>query len=202
MSAIVLNADFAGLEPGFADPVRDAQASFRAVLDAMAHPGRILTMPAALSRSLPLGAAAAAVALSLCDFDTPIWLDDDAARAADYLTFHCGTPLATKPREASFAFIADAAAMPPLDSFALGTDDYPERAATLVIEAPSLVDGPAVALRGPGIQDGATLRIAGLLARFWTERAALAELFPRGIDLLFTCREALVAVPRSSQLAS
>jgi alpha-D-ribose 1-methylphosphonate 5-triphosphate synthase subunit PhnH len=192
-------ADFGGLEPGFADPVHDAQASFRAVLDAMAHPGRVVTMPARLPFSLPLGTAAVAVALSLCDADTPVWLDPAAAGAASYLTFHCGAPLAATPSEASFAFVADPAAMPALYSFALGSDEYPERSATLVIEVSSLADGDGVRLRGPGIEDEARLAVAGVPARFWAERAALAELFPRGLDMVFACGDALVAVPRSIQ---
>jgi alpha-D-ribose 1-methylphosphonate 5-triphosphate synthase subunit PhnH len=200
MSQFVHGADFGGLEPGFAHPVHDAQASFRAVLDAMAHPGRIATMPTSLPSSLPLGAAAAAVALSLCDGDTPIWLDAGATGAASYLTFHCGAPLAATPGEASFAFVADAAALPPLDSFALGSDEYPERSATLVIEVESLVDGDGVRLRGPGIRGEARLAVAGLPAWFWAERGALAELFPRGLDILFACGGRLVAVPRSIQV--
>jgi alpha-D-ribose 1-methylphosphonate 5-triphosphate synthase subunit PhnH len=185
MSGMSYGADFGGLEPGFADPVHDAQASFRAVLDAMAHPGRVVTMPARLPFSLPLGTAAVAVALSLCDADTPVWLDP--------------APLAATPSEASFAFVADPAAMPALYSFALGSDEYPERSATLVIEVSSLADGDGVRLRGPGIEDEARLAVAGVPARFWAERAALAELFPRGLDMVFACGDALVAVPRSIQ---
>ncbi|HML09248.1 MAG TPA: phosphonate C-P lyase system protein PhnH [Stellaceae bacterium] len=200
MSDVVHSGDFGALEPGFGDPVHDAQASFRAVLDAMANPGRIVTMPVALPCSLPLGAAAAAIALSLCDGDTPVWLDTASAAASSYLIFHCGAPLAAMPGEASFAFLTDPAAMPPLDSFALGTDEYPERSATLVIEVPRLADAGGLRLRGPGIKGEARLEIAGLPARFWVERAALAELFPRGLDILFVCGDALVAVPRSTQI--
>ena len=193
-------ADFGGLEPGFADPVHDAQASFRAVLDAIAHPGRIVRMSASLPPSLPLGTATAAVALTLCDGDTPVWLDAAAAGAASYLTFHCGAPLVATSGAASFAFVANPAALPPLDSFALGSDEYPERSATLVIEVENLANGDGVSLRGPGIRGETRLAVAGLPARFWAERAVLAELFPRGLDMVFACGDSLVAVPRSIQV--
>ena len=55
-------------------------------------------------------------------------------------------------------------------------------------------------LRGPGIPGERRLEVVGLPARFWTERAALAELFPRGIDLVFAAGRALTAVPRSTQI--
>jgi len=193
-------ADFSRLDPGFADPVRDAQACFRAVLDAMAHPGRIVQVPVALPDRLPLGAAAASVGLGLCDIDTPIWLDAASAPAAGYLAFHCGAPLAKTPSAARFAFVADAAALPPLDGFALGTDEYPERSATLVIEVFGLANDHGVALRGPGILGETRLAVSGLPARFWIERAALAKLFPRGLDVLFACGDALAALPRSTQI--
>jgi alpha-D-ribose 1-methylphosphonate 5-triphosphate synthase subunit PhnH len=195
-------ADFATLEPGFDHLVRGSQAAFRAVLDAMAHPGRIVTLPRLLGGSPPaaLGAAQAAIALTLCDIDTSVWLDAGASSAAGYLAFHCGAPLAASPAEARFAIIADAEALPLLDGFALGSDEYPERSATLVIEVADLSDKSGAVLRGPGIRGEARLGVTGLPARFWEERAALAELFPRGIDAVFTCRARLAALPRSTQV--
>lgn len=193
-------ADFSRLEPGFGDPVRGAQACFRAVLDAMAHPGRIVTLAHSLGGAAPapLGEAAAAVALTLCDIDTPLWLDEAASPATGYLAFHCGAPLAHDPVEARFAIAGDPDALPPLDRFALGSDEYPERSATLVIEVAGLDNTTGVALRGPGIKGDARLDVAGLPARFWRERRALAELFPRGLDVLFACGDRLAALPRST----
>jgi alpha-D-ribose 1-methylphosphonate 5-triphosphate synthase subunit PhnH len=196
------NQDFAGLAPGFADPVGEAQTCFRAVLDAMAHPGRVARMPAGLSGPLPLSPAAASIALTLCDIDTPVWLDAASTAAAQYITFHCGAPLAESPAEARFAFIADPTALPPLDAFALGSDEYPERSTTLVIAVSGFGGACEMRLSGPGIRSEAWLGVAGMPGRFWTERAALAELFPRGLDVLFVSGDALVALPRSTQIAA
>jgi alpha-D-ribose 1-methylphosphonate 5-triphosphate synthase subunit PhnH len=195
--------DFSHLEPGFADPVHGAQKCFRAVLDAIAHPGKIVSIPAALAGSSPMAvsSAMASVALTLCDFDTPVWLDAAAAASAGYLTFHCGAPIVRTPDQARFAFLTDAAALPPLDAFALGGDEYPERSATLVIEVSGLTASAGIVLRGPGIRGESRLGVSGLPARFWEERVALTELFPRGLDVLFVSADKLAALPRSTRIA-
>jgi alpha-D-ribose 1-methylphosphonate 5-triphosphate synthase subunit PhnH len=193
--------DFAGLEPGFADPVHGAQTCFRAVLRAMARPGRIERLPSLLAGvpPFPLGLAAASLALSLCDIDTPVWLDEATRPAAAYMTFHCGAPPVASPGEARFAFVGDATVLPPLDSFALGSDEYPERATTVVIEVGALTAGSGACLTGPGIDGQARLAAAEVPARFWHERTALAELFPRGIDVVLVCGDSLAALPRSTR---
>jgi alpha-D-ribose 1-methylphosphonate 5-triphosphate synthase subunit PhnH len=194
-------ADFSRLEPGFADPVEDAQRCFRAILDAMARPGRVVPLPVLPAGfPAPLGPGAAAVALTLCDSETPVWLDEMVASAGPYLAFHCGAPLTRSPAEARFAFIADTAALPRLDNFGLGTDEYPERSATLVVQVAGLVADSGIVLTGPGIRDKVRLGVAGLPARFWNERGALAELFPRGLDVIFVSGNRLAALSRSTRV--
>jgi len=61
----------ADLPAGFADKVTAAQSTFRAVMDAMARPGRICRVEAALPAPAPLMPAVAAIALTLFDHDTP-----------------------------------------------------------------------------------------------------------------------------------
>lgn len=195
------SADFARLDPAFGDPVHDAQACFRAILKATAHPGLITSTPLSLAVAppAPMGRAMASFALTLCDIDTPIWFDPALGPAANYLTFHCGAPFATTMGDARFAFTVDAAGLPPLESFALGSDEYPERSTTLVIEVTGIAEGHGVRLHGPGIRDETRLAIPGLPMRFWTERLALAGLFPRGLDVIFVSGGRLAALPRSTQ---
>jgi alpha-D-ribose 1-methylphosphonate 5-triphosphate synthase subunit PhnH len=193
-------AGFADLAPGFRDPVHDAQATFRAILDALAHPGRIVERPVALAGSAPapLGDAAAAIALTLCDIDTPIWLDPGLAGCADYLRFHCGAPLSAAPGDAHFAFVSDPRNLPALDAFALGSDEYPDRSTTLIVEVAGLREGEGRTLSGPGIAGSARLAVAGLPDGFWRDRDELAVLMPRGLDVIFTCGPRLAVVPRTT----
>lgn len=192
-----------GLAGGFEDPVFDAQACFRAVLDAMARPGRIATLPIRLTPPAPLSPAAAAMCLTLLDHDTPLWRDPAAAgeAVAAFLRFHTGAPLASASDAAAFALIADAAAMPPLSAFDTGDDAYPDRAATLIVEVAGLGVGDRFALEGPGIDGKGELAVVGLPPRFWAERERLTPIFPRGIDVVLTHGEQIAALPRTAVAA-
>jgi alpha-D-ribose 1-methylphosphonate 5-triphosphate synthase subunit PhnH len=186
---------------GFHDPVDDAQCLFRVLLGAQAEPGRIMTVAApAEIPPTPLGRAAIGIGLALLDFETPVWFDQAAEPAFAHLRFHCQCPLASSRADAVFAFIGAAAALPSLDGFALGCDAYPDRSTTLVIEVETLgLDGDLM-LSGPGIPQRRSLSVGGLPRRLWVERAALAGLFPRGLDLIFTCGDRLAALPRTTRV--
>ena len=188
------------LPAGLTDPVHGTQRSFRVLLDAMARPGRIHELDHVLAAPppAPLQPAAAAILMTLCDVDTPVWLSPEAAHVSFYLRFHCGATITADQREASFALVADAPALPPLRSFELGSDEYPDRSTTLIIQVSSLAAGSGAILTGPGIHDHVGLTPGGLGAAFWAERVALQELFPRGLDIVFVCETRVAALPRST----
>jgi alpha-D-ribose 1-methylphosphonate 5-triphosphate synthase subunit PhnH len=188
------------ITPGFSDPVGAAQASFRAVLTALSEPGRIMTLELALEPPHPLGLAAAALALSLLDGDTPLWCDAAARAAAPSLRFHTGAPLVEAPERARFALLADAAALPSLATFDAGTDEYPDRSATVILAVEALGAGDDLVLRGPGIAETRTLAVTGLPAGFRAEWHANHARFPRGIDVILTAGNRLAGLPRSVQI--
>lgn len=192
--------DLSDVGAGFADPVGDAQRCFRLILEATAHPGRILELPSDL---LPVNEsgltdAAVALALTLLDFETPVWLDAPCRRAAAYLRFHCGVPVVEDTAAARFAFAADLGAIPALESFDPGDIEFPDRSTTLVVAVPELAAERGLRLRGPGLKDTVRLAVGGVEASFWQGRAELAPLFPLGVDLVFVCRRRLAAVPRTT----
>ena len=65
------------LAAGFSDPVLHSQSVFRSVLDAMANPGRVISLNSPLPAThtaLPQGLAM--ILLTLADYETPVFLDD------------------------------------------------------------------------------------------------------------------------------
>ncbi|MDP3605441.1 MAG: phosphonate C-P lyase system protein PhnH [Polaromonas sp.] len=187
------------LSAGFADPVHEAQAAFRAVLEALSRPGQRVAIGQPV-KGLALGPAMAHLLLALTDDDTPVWWQQAGSEAADWLRFHTGAPVAAVPTGAAFAVIHDVAAMPALEAFAAGSVESPEHAATLLIEVPSLSEGPAVEWHGPGIRDMQTVRVAGLPASFWTQWQANHAAFPQGVDIVFTCADGVLGLPRTTRV--
>ena len=187
------------------DSVLATQATFRAALDAMASPGSVRSLDTMIGAPPPFANAAAAVALTLCDHDTPVWLDA-ALRESDavcaWLRLHCGCRLVSEPREAAFCFVSAPRDLPPIEAFGLGTPDYPDRSATIVIQVESLRAGPPLALSGPGIRATQVLHATGLSDDMPARLAANRALFPRGVDFILVSGDEIAALPRSVRLAS
>lgn len=184
----------------FSDPVAESQSVFRAVMHAMARPGTIQTLPANLAPPAPLPRGLAAVALALADFETPVWLDARLVRApavAEWLRFHTGAPVVADAARASFALVGDAAEIPPFESFAQGTMEYPDRSATLVVGVDSFAGDAPLTLAGPGIAETVAFSMSPRPADFADRLAANRALFPRGIDLVFVTGDSVAALPRS-----
>jgi alpha-D-ribose 1-methylphosphonate 5-triphosphate synthase subunit PhnH len=184
--------------PGFADPVEQAQATFRAVLDAVARPGTLVPAGQGLTPPAPLDPATAAVLLTLVDHDTALWLDLAAGWAVgparDWIAFHCGSGFTAHPERAAFALALE---LPDLARLSPGTHEQPETAATLILQVHSLTEGARYRLRGPGLRASNHLAVRGLPADFvaiWQRNRAG---FPLGVDLVLCAGTTLAALPRS-----
>ncbi|TXM99524.1 phosphonate C-P lyase system protein PhnH [Methylobacterium sp. WL64] len=189
------------LAPGFADPVHDAQGTFRAVMDALARPGLPRRLDIRLAPPAPLTPELAAVALALTDADTPVWLDPGLAAApevAAYLRFHTGAPLTDDPARAAFALMCDPARCPPLDRFAQGTPAYPDTATTLVLALDRIAAGEGLRLTGPGIRGATRIALAPMPDGFVAQLVANRAGFPLGIDLILTAPGLVTGLPRST----
>jgi alpha-D-ribose 1-methylphosphonate 5-triphosphate synthase subunit PhnH len=186
--------------PGFADPVLDSQRAFRALLDAMDHPGRVVDVPGSETAPDPLHPATAAVCLTLADFETPLWLDAWAStlETLAYLRFHCGCRLVDAPGQARFGLISEPGSMPRLSAFELGSDEFPERSTTLLVQVEGLTAGRGRRLTGPGIRIETRLEARGLPDAFWQDLRHNHALFPRGVDVLLTAGRQLAALPRTT----
>jgi len=195
----------AELPAGFADRVLSAQSTFRSVMDAMARPGTVQRIVAAIGAPAAMMRGTAAIALTLFDQDTPLWLDPQISGTSDvtkWLKFHTGAPVIADSSVCSFALVGDARALPSLDRFAFGSNEYPDRSTTLILQVESLTQGPVLELRGPGIDGTAVLRAAIQPADLFARLEINRTLFPRGIDVVLVHDDTIVAIPRTTRLVA
>ena len=187
-----------GLAPGFDDPQMDAQRVFRQILQAMARPGQIVPLDRLPEAPAPLSGAAAALALTLLDLETPVWLSEELDDAVvRYLAFHTGAPMVSEIGAASFVLVAEGRVLPDLGKVALGDAEYPDRAATLIIQVERLQVAPGLRLRGPGILGHVDIAVEGLAEEFWSAFEANHRRFPLGFDTLLVAGQSILGLPRS-----
>jgi alpha-D-ribose 1-methylphosphonate 5-triphosphate synthase subunit PhnH len=190
------------IHAAFRDAPREAQSIFRSVMDAMACPGRIMPLQPDLEPPEPLLPTVAAILIALADFETPLWLDaalTEAEPVREFLRFHTGGRLVDEPEAAAFAVIAAPSAMPPLEVFAQGSLDYPDRSATLILQVEALHPN-GWRLEGPGIREFTRFSAEPLPANFAAQFAENRGRYPLGVDLIFATRNAVAALPRSTRL--
>jgi len=187
------------LSGGFSNPVFQSQAVFRAVLDAFAKPGTVQPIPPVVHPPAVLHPAAAAFIGAFADSDTSVWLDRSFAgtNAGGWIAFQTGAPLTDDAEAASFALVGDASALSRLDAFALGTEEYPDRSATLIIQIGGFDGASPLVVEGPGVPGERSFRPDPLPASIIGLLEANRALYPRGVDLVLAAPDALAALPRS-----
>ena len=187
------------LARGFNDPVFDAQAAFKACMWAFSRPGRVEALATDLAPPAPLSSEAAALALALCDYETPLWLDAELAavpEVAAFLRFHTGAPIVAEPGTARFAIISDPAALIDFSAFPQGSPDYPDSSVTLILQVESISTSGLI-LEGPGIKGHTHFGAHPLPENLAARMNANRTLFPRGIDLLLAGDGGVAGLPRS-----
>ena len=183
---------------GFSDPVSEAQQSFRQLLDAMSHPGESRTLQT-IAAPHTLQSATLTTLLTLTDNTTPVWLDGqlDSQEIRQVLALHTGAGVTSSSVEASFAVInADS----PFDAscFDHGSEDYPDRSCTLLVQCRDSEASNEQSLSGPGLRQATTTRLPKLHRSLSDYLNARHRLFPMGLDVILCQNDSVRCLPRST----
>lgn len=182
----------------------NAARCFRGILDAFAKPGQPVIVPELEDKPSALHSATVVLALALTDFQSPIWLSPDINHTdvRSFLRFHTGAPLVTDPGEAHFALVQGEEFARHFPFFNKGNDEYPDRSATVIVQASAFKAPQRVRLEGPGIKLHHELSVAGFGPTEWDLLSDDRILFPLGVDVAFVSGTTLVGLPRSTRITT
>lgn len=190
------------LKPAFPDPVLDSTESFRVIMEAMAKPAFVHEFPLSMEVPGAIGAAAGQVLLTMADGDTPLWIAPELKDAALdlWIRFHTGCPLVETPEEAVFALVSPETDPGQLEKLPIGSPEYPDRGATVILVSGALKanDGPICS--GPGFKEPRRIDFDGACPALWSLIGASRMDYPAGLDWLLVSGQSLAALPRSTKL--
>src|SRR5262249_31226669 len=150
-----------------------------------------------------LNATAAAILITLADFETTIWLDAPLASSeavCQFAAFHTGARLVGDPGAASFAFASSPHSMPRLALLSQGTPESPDRSAPLSVQA-AVFAAAGLVLTGRGIKPKREFSFTGMPDGFAQQFTDNRAQFPCGVDIVLAAPAHVAALPRSVRLA-
>jgi alpha-D-ribose 1-methylphosphonate 5-triphosphate synthase subunit PhnH len=188
------------------DEVFDAQQQFRLILDSMARPGKINTMPDMdILPPAGINKASALVAFALLNTDVSFSVEgEESEEIESYIALNT-TADRVSITEADFIFINGWTDTEIIAEAKTGTLSYPENSATFVIDTEAIeetaVEGSIMlTLKGPGIETQKEVYIKGINPDMLKAVLEQNLEFPLGIDLMLTDRSnRILCIPRSNQ---
>ena len=186
------------------DPIFNGQHHYRRLLDAMARPGKIVSLDD-VSISPPLGWSAAAmlVGFTLLDREVSFWnlLLDQGLK--NYLSHQTGAVYA-EVELADFVFWQGHVPFSKNKSIKSGTLEYPEDSATLILQVDevsehAIENSLGVIMTGPGIKHDHTRFIKGLHPDNLMLIQQINAEYPLGVDLFLADRKnQVMAISRTT----
>lgn len=194
------------------DPVSDTRVTFRALVNAMARPGRI--------ESVPASPADHAVMATLVDHEVTLHSGDEDLRETlsnagryepapleDADVVHVQNPTDGRVAEAKQGTLKEpsdgATAVYRVDELIEASNRDPKNrdagSRSDDVDGDSSLSDDTVALRvsGPGVPGRRTFQVAGVPAEEIGPIANINEEFPRGVDVVFAAGNRIAALPRS-----
>ena len=101
------------------------------------------------------------------------------------------------PTPGGAAFALATGTPPALDALEAGTEEQPQRGATLVVQVGALESDRGWRLTGPGIEHEHRLMVTGAPDGFVAAWAANRARFPRGVDVVLCAGDRIAALPRT-----
>lgn len=176
----------------------ESQQAFRACLNALTHPGRIIALDAA---PLPQGRHSTLMPLlALTDLMTPVATLDDCDDELRELAIVTGAPVVAIG-EARWVQ-ATARSVARFRELNGGIALRPEHGAMVCLQVDALGEGATYQLGGPGIDGETQLQVTGLPDGFVQARAELVDNPPCGVDFLLVAPDAIAAIPRTTTLSA
>lgn len=185
---------------GFEQPIEQSQRAFRLILKALSEPGVEVALPGGPVWGA-LNAASTAVLLTLADRETPLQLSDTlkSEQVLTNIRFHTGAPLASQQQDICLALWDSQLQATDLATLPHGSEISPEFGTTLMVQIAALTGGSRLRLCGPGIEKQREIspQLPPALLNYLLERP---QRFPLGLDVVLTCGERLLALPRTTRV--
>ncbi len=187
-------------DPAF-DGIFDAQRIFRSLLDAMANPGRIITLPEIDIKPPAANRYPLLLLMTLLDHEVSFCVMGGAqTQVTEYLKTNTGSK-ESRLEDSDFILVYGGSSHGLIPGARVGTLEYPDESATVIYDLDSIGDDGGdvlLELSGPGIADKRRIGASGIEENEIEDVLAMRD-YPLGLDLIFSDKAGRIAcIPRST----